>query len=388
MKNKHLNRLGLISSNALRQIIVSVFSIAIPFLVIHYSSKEVWGSFVTFLLFTLFALQIINWGNKEYLLREFSINPNKINQNFSENMITRLPLVACFSVAGFLIFPVFFGFWIMIWIIGRYFNHSVESLILYQKKFKASLVIELVSFAFFCFFFYFLKSTIDPYLLLVIYSSYQFIKGILYFILFKNYFSLRKISFNIDYFKVSFPFFLLSILGFLSSKIDVYIIDSFGNKTMTAEYQIINSLLVFTMSITAFIYAPFTKTIYRNNDEVIHKSKKTMAFLGLIVVSASLLVIYFILKYYIKTVFPIIFYLIAFAYVYPSYLFCLDIVNLFKQHKEKIVVLFLFIGVVLNTVLSSLFLYFDYGIMGVLFGSAIAQLVILVLFKSTNKYVQ
>lgn len=369
----------------MRQILISAFGMAIPFLVIHYSSKEVWGSFVSILLFSLFAIQIINWGNKEYLLREFSINPSKINQKFSENIVTRLPLVVCFSIVGFLFFSILFGFWITIWIIGRYFNHSVESLILYQKKFKASLGIEFMSFALFALFFYFFKSKMDIYWLLVIYSSYQFIKGFLYFILFKNYFYFQKITFNIDYFKISFSFFLLSILGFLGSKIDVYIIDHFGNKTITAEYQIINSFLVFTMSITSFIYAPFTKMIYRNNDDVVHKSKKALSLLGLIIVPASLLVIYFILNYYLKTNFSIIFYLIAFIYVYPSYLFCLDIVNLFKQHKEKIVVLFLFIGVVLNAVLSSLFLYLDYGIIGVLLGSAIAQLTILVLFKSTNK---
>lgn len=387
MKKKQINRIGFISSNALRQILVSAFSMVIPFLVIHYSSKEVWGSFVSILLFTLFALQIINWGNKEYLLREFSKYPSKINQNFSENMITRLPLVVCFSIVGFVIFPIYFGFWIMMWIIGRYFNHSVESLILYQKKFKSSLVIEFMSFALFGLFFFFLRSKVDVYLLLIIYSSYQFIKGFLYFVLFKKYLSFQKLIFNIGYFKVSFSFFLLSILGFLGSKIDVYITDYFGNKTITAEYQIINSLLVFTMSITSFIYAPFTKMIYRNNDNVMHKSKKTLTFLGLIIVPASLLVIYLILKYYLKTNFSIVFYLIAFIYVYPSYLFCLDIVNLFKQHKEKIVVLFLFIGVVLTAVLSSLFLYLDYGIIGVLLGSAIAQLTILILFKLTNKYV-
>lgn len=355
-------------------------------MVIHYSSKEVWGSFVSILLFTLFALQIINWGNKEYLLREFSINPRKINQNFSENMVTRLPMVVCFSIAAFLAFPILFGFWIMIWIIGRYFIHSVESLILYQKKFKSSLGIEFISFALFGISFYFVKSKMDVYLLLVLYSLYQFIKGFLYFILFKNYFSFQKLTFNINYFKVSFSFFLLSILGFLASKIDVYIIDYFGNKTITAEYQIINSLLVFTMSITTFMYAPFTKMIYRNNDTMMHKSKKIMALLGLIIVPTSLLVIYFILKYYLKTDFSIVFYFIAFIYVYPSYLFCLDIVNLFKQHKEKIVVLFLFIGVILNAIFSSLFLYLDYEITGVLLGSAITQLSILVFFKSTNKY--
>ena len=67
--------------------------------------------------------------------------------------------------------------------------------------------------------------------------------------------------------------------------------------------------------------------------------------------------------------------------MYPSYIYGLDIVNLFKQHKEKTVVCILFFGVLLNAVLSSLFLYLGYGLNGALLGSAIAQVFILGLFK-------
>lgn len=384
MKNKSLKKLSLISSNAIRQVLVSLFGLIIPFLVIHFSDKEIWGSFVSILLFSLLALQFINWGNKEYLLRKFSEQPSKIGVAFSENMTTRFPLVAIFSIIGFLFFPIQFGFWIMIWLVGKFLNHSVEALILFQKEFDKSIVIEVGSFIIFGVSFYFLKAKIDVYSLLIIYSLYQFFKGFFYFILFKKFFLLQKSLFQIDYFKSSFPFFLLSILGFLASKIDVYIIENIGNNTITAEYQIINSLLVFTMSITVFIYAPFTKMLYRNTDNVIEKSQKALATIGLVIVPVALFVISIILKYYIKTNFGIVFFLIAFMYVYPSYVYGLDIVNLFKQHQEKIVVRNLLLGVITNTLLSSLFLYLDYGIVGVLFGSALAQVLVLILFKFKN----
>ncbi|WNM19374.1 polysaccharide biosynthesis protein [Flavobacterium capsici] len=384
MKNKSLKKLSLISSNAIRQVLVSLFGLIIPFLVIHFSDKEIWGSFVSILLFSLLVLQFINWGNKEYLLRKFSEQPNKIGAAFSENMTTRFPLVVIFSITGFLFFPIQFGFWIVIWLVGRFLNHSVEALILFQKEFDKSIVIEVGSFIIFGVSFYFLKAKIDVYSLLIIYSSYQFFKGFFYFIIFKKFFLLQKSVFKIDYFKSSFPFFLLSILGFLASKIDVYIIENIGNNTITAEYQIINSLLVFTMSITVFIYAPFTKMLYRNTDNVIEKSQKALATIGLVIVPVALFVISIILKYYIKTNFGFIFFLIAFMYVYPSYVYGLDIVNLFKQHQEKTVVRNLLLGVITNTLLSSLFLYLDYSIVGVLFGSALAQVLVLILFKFKN----
>ena len=361
--------------------LISVFGMIIPFLVIHFSSKEIWGAFVSVFLYSLLALQVINWGNKEYLLRKFSENPAKISQSYSANLANRFPLVIIFSIIALLLFPFEYGFWIMIWLIGRYFNHSVEALILYQKEFDKSMIIETVSFIGFGICFYYLKSEITVYSLLSIYSSYQLLKGLLYFLLFRKYWSTHNVSFQIEYFTASFSFFLLSILGFLGSKADVYIVEHFGNKTIIAEYQIINSLLVFVMSITAFIYSPFTKIIYRNTNETIDKTKKTLAYIGLLIVPISLLPIHFILKLYLKSTFNITFYLIAFFYVYPSYVYGLDIVNLFKQHRERIVVRNLLLGVILNSILSSFFLYYNFGINGALMGSAIAQIFVLVLFK-------
>jgi len=382
MKNKSLKRLGLITNNTIRQVLISLFGMVIPFLVIPFSSKEIWGSFVAVFLYSLLALQFISWGNKEYLLRKFSENPSKMAEAFSENLVTRFPLLILFSVISFFLFPVSYGFWIAIWLVGRYWNQSVEALLLFQKEFNKSIIIEVLSFSGFGISFYFLKSEINVYSLLIINSGYQFFKGLLYILLFKTFFLFQKASFQMDYFKSSLSFFILSLLGFLGSKVDVYIVNHFGNKIITADYQIINSLLVFVMSITAFIYSPFTKMIYRNNDDVIEKTKKTLSYFGLLIVPVSLLAIYFIIKCYMKTSFGIYFYLIAFLYVFPSYVYGLDIVNLFKQHKEKIVVRNLIIGVMANSVLSSLFLHLEYGITGALLGSAIAQIVILILFKS------
>lgn len=353
----------------------------IPFLVIHFSSKEIWGSFVAIFLYCLLALQIINWGNKEYLLRKFSENPREISLHFSENMATRFPLVILFFGIGLFLFPISFSVWILIWLLGRYFMHATEVLVFYEKKFNSSILIELITFGFLGVLFFLFKNDISVYYLLVIFSLYQFLKGILYFGLFKNRLSIKKFSFKLNYFKAALPFFILSILGFLGSKIDLYIVESFESKTITAEYQIINSLLVFCMSITALVYSPFTKLLYRNTDQIVDKTKNILAYIGLIIVPVSLLVIYFILELYLKVELYFYFYLIAFAYVYPCYVYGLDIINLFKQHQEKTVVMVLTAGVILNGLLSALLLYLGYGIIGALFGSAIAQLVILALIK-------
>ena len=380
MTLKNLHRIGFISSNAARQILVATIGVVIPFLVIQHSSKEIWGEFVSLLLYSLFATQIINWGNKEYLLRKFSETPSAMRVDFSSILLTRFPLGILFSMVGVFLFGIEFGSYLFIWIFGRFLIHSYEVLVVYEKKFNASLVLEIVSFVVFAIAISSQSLHLNTKQLLVMYSLYQLLKGIGYLLLFKNIIS-QKAQFNFAYYKTSFWFFLLSVLGFLVSKIDVYIIEQFDNKIMTSDYQIINGLLVFIMSISAFIYAPFTKNIYRNTDLTIEKAKKTLAVFGLIIVPIALLFFYGIVRYLLNLELTFWFYLVAFFYVFPSYVYGIEIVNLFKQHKERVVVLYLCIGVIVNSIFSGLFLYLNWSITGALFGSTIAQLVILTSLK-------
>ena len=135
------------------------------------------------------------------------------------------------------------------------------------------------------------------------------------------------------------------------------------------------------MSIATFFYSPFTKNIYRNNELVVEKTKKTVSLLGLLIVPISLILVYFILRGVLKLELTIWFYFIAFLYIYPSYLYGIEIVNLFKKHKEKKVVKILFLGTSINFILSYLFLLNEFGILGALLGSAISQMIVLLLFK-------
>ncbi|MFZ4671566.1 MAG: hypothetical protein ACOYLT_06095 [Flavobacterium sp.] len=381
MKNKSTNIISIISINTLRQVLLSVFNMVIPFMVVQHLSKEIWGEFVSLLLYSLLVTQIINWGNKEYLLRKFSETPSTIKVDFSSILLTRFPLVLLFSLVGFFFFGIESGCYLTIWILGRFLIHSYEVLVVYEKKFNVSSIIELCCFLIFVILFYSLSSAINLEKLLIVYSFYQLNKGICYLLFFKDTFSLNT-SFNFTYYKNSIWFLLLSIFGFLASKIDVYIIEQFDNKTATSDYQIINGLLVFIMSISTFIYTPFTKNIYRNSYFTIEKTKKVLAVIGLIIVPISLLFVYGILHYFLNLKLTIWFYFVAFLYVFPSYVYGIEIISLFKQHKEKRVVLFLFIGTICNWMLSFMLLKVHFGIIENLIGGAIAQLVIMFLFKS------
>ena len=387
MNLRNLNKIKFISINALRQVLIAVFAMLIPFLIIFFSKKEIWGEFVSVLLFTLIATQFINWGNKEYLLRTFSETPSELKSTFSSNFITRFPLVILFSVIAFFYFKTDFGIYIFLWLLGRFLIHSVEVLIFYEKKFISSTTIEIVCFLIFILTFYSLKTDFTLKTLVVLYSLYQLLKGFAYILMFKIYFKFDKARFQYNYYRISFWFFILSLLGFLTSKIDVYIVDFFLDHKELADYQIINSLLVFVMSISAFIYVPFTKNMYRINEVVILKTKKIVFSLGLLIVPISVLVIHFVLKYFLNLSFSVYFYIIAVFYVIPSFIYGIDIVVLFKQNQEKKVVLFLFLGILLNSIVTSVLLFYNFKITGALLGAMCSQILILLLLKvkSTQK---
>lgn len=364
--------------------LISIFAMFIPFLVIYYSEKEIWGEFVSILLFTLIATQFINWGNKEYLLRTFSKTPSEIKNVFSSNLITRLPLVILFSIIGIFYFKSDFGIFIFLWLFGRFLIHSFEVLVVYEKKFISSTIVESGCFLIFILTFYYFKLDLSLKTLLIQYSLYQLIKGLNYLFVFRNFIDFNKISFNFTYYKISFWFFLLSILGFLTSKIDVYIVDYFLDYNELADYQIINSLLVFAMSISAFIYNPFIKNIYRTNEDVVLKTKKTLLLLGALIVPISILIIHFVLKYFLYLSFSVYFYIVAMLYVFPSYIYGIDIVALFKQNKEKKVVIYLFFGILTNSIITSILLYYNFGITGAMIGAMFSQVLILILLKTKS----
>ncbi|RZJ30723.1 MAG: hypothetical protein EOO48_04215 [Flavobacterium sp.] len=289
--------------------------------------------------------------------------------------------ILAFAAAALIWFPISQSIFLILWIIGRFLAQSAEALVIYEKTFAAATIIETASFAVFCAAFFLLKSSFDAELLLIIYSFYQLLKGIWYTAYFKRFLSVSNLKWQPDYFRNALPFFLLSLLGFLASKVDVYLIALMKDRIATANYQIINSLLVFIMSLSAFVYAPFTKNIYRNSEAVINKTRNTLQLSGLLIVPLSLFATSIILKNYLQLSFSIWFYVIAFAYVFPAFVYGIDVVNLFRLKKEKTVVVYLFIGAFSNTAFSAGLIYFGFGIPGALAGSAISQLIVLTLFK-------
>lgn len=387
-RNSNSRKIYTIALNLFRQMLSSGYGLIIPFFIIKWESKDLWGAFTEILLFTMFSTIVFNWGSKEHLLRKFSKIPSEIKKTFSEDLLMRLPLLMVFMVVAYLFFTAENAFWIGCWMFGRFLSYSFEVVVLYKKKFRLSLLFETLSFfVFFCLI-YFTSEKIGLSLnfLLIFYSLYQLLKGLLFTIYFKDLLSFRNARFDPKYFKYTFSFFLLALVGFLASKLDVYLAGIFFTKKDLSEYQIINNLLLFTMSLTSLIYSPFTKILYRSPSQSFQKQKKLLAFIGLPVALLSSILIYFVLNLYFEFHLKAIFIIISILYIYPVYIYSLDVVNLFKHHKEANVVRCLTTGVFINAVFGGIFLYIETNLYSLLFATIISQICILILIKNQSRH--
>jgi len=365
---------------AIRQLLSSAFNLALPFVVIYFTTKQVWGEFVSILLFILLASSCTNFGNKEYLLRQFSSQPQNIRRHFTTNFYARTTVLILSFIIVLFVFSLPFSGFICLSLLGLYISQSFEAVIVFEKKFLFSSLTESAFGLLMLMALLFFRNNISALLILQLYAFLQLLKATIYTFFFFEVFEKKAMLFDFNILRKSFPFFLLTLMGLLASKNDVYLVGYFLDKSSLAEYQIINNLCLFVMGTAGFFYTPFTKNIYRNKEIVIQQLKKTLIVLGFVLTILAVVTLSFVIRFYLKIPMPFYFYGAAFSYIYPSFIYGIEIITLYKNHKEMKVVIFLFVGIIINMLLSALLLHYGFGISGVLLGSAVAQWLVLGMF--------
>ena len=120
----------------------------VSFLVVDGYGKAFWGEFIAQMLFINLTAHVLQWGNKDQLIRSFSNSPASLPKLFYSNYFTRsLFLIPAFAILLF-ISPNFgyFG-WLVLWLVSQFIYQSAESLIVYSRRFGVQVIIELLSFS-------------------------------------------------------------------------------------------------------------------------------------------------------------------------------------------------------------------------------------------------
>ena len=370
--------------NGFRSILSPVFGILFSYTIVTFFSKELWGDFVNYLLFFLIVSLISNWGSKTFLMRAFSQNPKNIVTDWQALFMARLPVCMLCVISVFFFFEFHLALFMIIWVVSAFVYHSFFSIIFYNRDYEKMIAIEMLSFLVLLFLVYLQRENLSSLVLVQSYAIHVFVKALLAIIFYPLFFNFNSFQFNSKLLWISFPFFLLGISGFLQSKIDIYAYSFYYDGKPLGEYQIISGFFIFSQSMVMLLIFPYVKNIYRMSTKSIDLIRKNSAIYGFVLNSIVVVSIYFALLLFdikLSTIQVILGFMIG----YPCYIYTLDILLLFKTHKEYFVIKTSIICLSINFLMSVLLLHLDYNITGTLAGNATAQIVALYCYLILRK---
>ena len=173
-------------------------------------------------------------------------------------------------------------------------------------------------------------------------------------------------------FREAFPFFLPSIIGFVQSKADIYVVALSLSQNRLAEYQIFITLLSMIHQVALLIVTPYTKNIYRLNDQLINRLALKFFRWGVVISLLSMPVIYFIITFYYQFILEWNIYGIGLLLILPLFFYSIKTYQWFKHNNQyKVVVINLLMG--LASLLLSIALIPYWGIAGALAANCAAQ---------------
>jgi hypothetical protein len=334
-KGKYIKRLKTISLFGMSQLLSAFSVLILSYIIIQFRSIELWGEYVEILIWTNVFLLFLSFGNNDYLLKLFSKNPSKINQQWTNNLIARSILLPP-SLLLILFIPIFNHLeWIIfIVILFQFLNQSFKSLIVYHRKFILNIFVEssyLLSLIILVF--YNLESLNLKLLLQIILIS-QGLKFLLFSIVLLKYFKYIKVQFQLLELKKSIPFFIPLAIGTFRSKIDVYYGTHFFSVSQLSKYQVFLSFLALTQMASTFAITPYLKNYYRSSNTVIKKIQKRFFVFGWGFAVVATVFMYVIISEIYNLDFTFQQYGLAFLFMIPLFLQVLLVSEYYKRDKQ------------------------------------------------------
>lgn len=286
--------------STLRSLLGSFQFFILSVFVIKFSSLANWGGFINSYLIWSFFVMTINSGSKEFLLKQISKKPANKWPLVSNNAWLRILLnLPAFLIILFLPSIVTIEKPLMVLIIIlRVFVSTFESIIVYEKAFKESFLIELFSF---CFLFVFLLcalylNALEPLSILICLIVTDFIKLLMYNRIFGfgNNFMISNFKF-FEQFSIVIPFLTTGIIGLIMNKADLYIFGIFvKDNVLIAEYHILNTLSnLFLVTISAIILVR-SKVLFRVSLAKFKYIQRVYSFYSFCVIIIGLTMFYFL----------------------------------------------------------------------------------------------
>jgi O-antigen/teichoic acid export membrane protein len=296
---KHRRRVGTVLIHSFNNLFLPLSNVLVSLLVVRLASAAVWGSFVPTLLVMQLAAHIINWGNKEYLLRAISRQPGKLAELWQGTFFTRWLL--CLAFMGVMTlwgWPASWLLLIWLWGVSLMVAQSLEPLVLYRRDFVFSFLVEFGASLVLIAWVTILGVQLTVNELVTLFTFTQLGKAAVLLLRFHaQLFSRVRARFDPAYFRLAFPFFMLGFTGMVQSRIDLYSVSYFMDQTEVGQYQVLAGFLLYIHAFANFFLLPFVKSIYRLKTAVINKISWRLFGLGLLVVPPSIGLVDWVLRH-------------------------------------------------------------------------------------------
>jgi O-antigen/teichoic acid export membrane protein len=371
---KFQRRALLIIANSLNTLVLPLLTPIVSLLVVRFASVDLWGEFVHVLIIVQLASHVIAWGNKEYLLREFSFNPAQISRAWQTSLITRSALfvVVC-AVVSLSGLPIRRLPLVMLWILGLTLYQAYDVLILYKRAFAFSVLVELGSLAVLASMIVWLRSSVDLDLLIALFGVMHVAKAAVFLLRFRAHAIERYLGrFELNYFVLAFPFFLLGFSGMLQSRIDLFCVNYFLSRSEVGQYQVFANFLIYVQTASYFVLNPFVKSIYRLGYNTILKMSLRLFMFGILMLFPALVAVHLILSHLYRFTLSWYVLVVGGLFVVPIYFYLPIIYTLYKANLQSIVLKINLLGIAVNLLLSLLLLP-RLGMIGAVIAIALAQ---------------
>lgn len=336
--SKLLTRAKTVSLYGFGQSIPMVAQLIISLLIIKKHSVELWGEYVTLLLWVNFIVIFSYFGNKSYLLKRFSEQPSKIYTTWLSNFSTRFIVFLLIGIFAFFI-PLFepHRTFILGWLFLLFYNQSFEVLILYQKDFKFNFITELIRNSTVLGILLFFSSTLNLNQFLYIIIGGLAIKAIFYSVFYLKTLQSTKITLDTQSLIASVPFLIPMVLGTLRTKIDSYYGTIYFTKEDLSQYQIFISLIALVQMGAAYMINPFIKIFYRISKNTRTVIEKQFLFLGITIGAIATAIIYVIINYVYEFTFSNTNYILGYLFLATLFIHLLLINEFYKNNKQTLV---------------------------------------------------
>lgn len=371
-----------VATNAINALVLPLLSPLVSLLVIRLASAELWGRFVQVLLLVQLAAHLLIWGNKEYLLREFSRQPARIRALWQSNLLTRLLLIGPVApLALALGMPALRTALLLLWLLATAIDQAHEVLVVYHKAFVGQMLVDLAGLGLLLAGVFWLGGSLTLDALIGLFALAEAAKAAA-LLLWRRPLALQRAAWRIDpaYFRLALPFFLLGLSGMLQSRIDQYCVNLWLSRREIAHYQVFTNFLLYVQALAAIGLAPFLKGMYRLRAEVLLGLSLRLLIGGLALIGPAIGAVALILARLYDVDLPLGTLLIGGLSVLPIYYYLPIIYALYRAGRQTAVLRINILGIAAN-LLFSLLLLPSWRMDGALTANVIAQLAMLLAYQ-------